>query len=120
VEDFAALSHRILDAIVQRDTPTLDALFDDEFVALAAAGGRQRKPEFIRAVVDAPFHILGASLESLEVEAVDDRTVIVAGIQRAEVRLPTGETVVARTAFTDLFVRRGEQWRIRVAQAADL
>jgi hypothetical protein len=120
VEDFVGLSHRILDAIVQRDTPTLDAVFDDEFVALAAAGGRQRKQEFIRAIVDAPFHILGASLESLEVEAVDDRTVIVAGIQRAEVRLPTGETVVARTAFTDLFVRRGEQWRIRVAQAADL
>jgi hypothetical protein len=71
-------------------------------------------------VVDAPFQILGASFESLEVEAVDDRTAVVTGIQRAEVRLPTGEHVVSRTAFTDLFVRRGDDWRIRVVQSVDL
>lgn len=120
MEDFVALSHRILDAIVHRDTSSLDALFDDEFVALAAAGGRQRKQEFIEAIVGMNFEILGASFESLEVEVVDERTAIVVGIQRAEVRLPTGETVVSRTAFTDLFMRRGDQWRIRVAQSADL
>ena len=120
MDDFVKLSHRILDAIVQRDAVTLDALFDDELVALAAAGGRQRKPEFISAVVDAPFHILGASFESLEVEVVDERTAVVVGIQRADVRLPTGETVVSRVAFTDLFVRRGDAWRIRVVQSADL
>jgi hypothetical protein len=120
VERFVELSHRILDAIVQRDAATLDSVFDEEFVALAPAGGRQRKREFISAVIDAPFEILGASFESLEVEVVDDRTAIVAGIQRAEVRLPTGAHVVSRCAFTDLFVRRGEDWRIRMAQSVDL
>jgi ketosteroid isomerase-like protein len=120
VEEFVRLSHRILDAIVHRDAATLDALFDDEFVAFAPAGGRQRKQEFIDAVVDAPFHILDASFESLEVEVVDDRTAVVVGIQRAEVRLPTGEHVVSRGAFTDLFVRRGQEWRVRVVQSVDL
>jgi uncharacterized protein (TIGR02145 family) len=47
VEDFARLSHRILDAIVHRDAVTLDAVFDDELVAVAPAGGRQRKHEFM-------------------------------------------------------------------------
>jgi hypothetical protein len=120
VEDLARLSHRILDAIVQRDAATLDAVFDDEFVAVAPAGGRQRKQEFISAIVDAPFHVLSASFESLEVEIVDDRTAVVIGIQRAEVRLPTGEHVVSRSAFTDLFVRRGNEWRVRVVQSVDL
>ena len=120
MEEFVRLSHRILDAIVQRDAVTLDAAFDDEFVAVAPAGGRQRKQEFINAIVDAPFHILGASFESLEVEVVDDRIVVVVGIQRADVQLPTGEHVVSRCAFTDLFVRRGKEWRVRVVQSVDL
>lgn len=120
MEDFVALSHRILDAIVHRDIPALDALFDDEFVALAVAGGRQRKQEFISAIVGMPFEILAASFESLEVEVIDERTAVAAGIQRAEVRLPTGETIISRTAFTDLFIRRGDKWRIRLAQSVDL
>jgi hypothetical protein len=120
VEDLARLSHRILDAIVQRDAVTLDAVFDDEFVAVAPAGGRQRKQEFITAIVDAPFHILGASFESLDVEVVDDRTAVVVGIQHSDVRLPTGENVVSRCAFTDLFVRRGNEWRVRVVHSVDL
>jgi hypothetical protein len=120
VDELVKLSHRILEAIVQRDAATLDAVLDDGFVALAPAGGRQQKQEFISAIVEAPFHIHGASFESLEMEVVDDRTAVVIGIQRAEVRLPTGETVVSRVAFNDLFVRRGEGWRIRVVQSVDL
>jgi hypothetical protein len=120
VEEFVRLSHRILDAIVRRDAVTLDVLFDDEFVAVAPAGGRQGKQAFINAIADAPFHILGASFESLEVEVVDDRTAVVVGIQRADVQLPTGENVVSRCAFTDVFVRRDNEWRIRVVQSVDL
>lgn len=120
VEVFVRLSHRILDAIVQRDAVTLDVMFDDDLVVMAQAGGRLRKAEFISAIVDAPFHIVDASFESLEVEAVDDRTAVVVGIQRAEVQLPTGEQVVSRAAFTDLFVRRGDDWRIRVVYSVDL
>jgi ketosteroid isomerase-like protein len=120
VKELARLSHRILDAIVGRDAVTLDVMFDDDFVAMAPAGGRQAKQEFINAFVDAPFHILGASFETLEVEVIDDRTAVVLGIQRAEVQLPTGENVVSRVAFTDVFVRRGDGWRIRVVQSIDL
>ena len=124
MEDFVKLSQRVLDAIISRDPVLLDVLFDDEFVALAPAGGRQRKQQFINTVVDAPFQILGGSFESLEVELVDDNTAIVTGIQHVDVQLPTGEEVVSRCAFTDLFVRRdgedGDEWRVRVVQSVDL
>ncbi len=119
VDEFTRVSHVILDAIVTRNARTLDACLADDFVSLAPGGGRQRKHEFIQAITEAAFDVTSASFEGLEIETFGDVAVVV-GIQRAEVRLPSGVQVTSRAAFTDVFVRQGGGWRLRVAQATDL
>jgi Domain of unknown function (DUF4440) len=49
-----------------------------------------------------------------------DQTAVVCGVQRAQVRLPAGERVEGRTAFTDVFVRVADGWRLRLATSAEL
>jgi hypothetical protein len=48
-----------------------------------------------------------------------DRTAVVAGVQRARVRLPDDGLVEGRSAFTDVFVLGPSGWRLRVATSAD-
>jgi hypothetical protein len=47
-------------------------------------------------------------------------TGVLCGVQRAAVRLASGEEVTGRTAFTDVFVKAGAGWQLRVATSADL
>lgn len=118
-DEIARLSHVILDAIVARDARTLDAWLDDDFVSLSAAGGRQHRREFIRAIAEASYTVIAASFEALEIELFDQVAVVV-GIQRAEALLPDGARVTSRGAFTDVFVHKETGWRLRVAESTEL
>ncbi len=65
------------------------------------------------------FQIERLWFESLSVEQFDE-TAVVCGVQRAQVRLPAGDRVEGRTAFTDVFVRAADGWRLRLATSAEL
>jgi hypothetical protein len=49
-----------------------------------------------------------------------DAVGVVCGVQRAVVTLSTGEEVTARTSFTDVFVRNGAIWQLRIATSSEL
>jgi hypothetical protein len=118
-DDLVRLSHDIADAIRRRDRALLDAVLDTDFVQIDEQGNRLSKAAFVHAIEASEFEIETISFEMLSIEPFHDAAVV-CGVQHAAVRLPTGDRVDGRTAFTDLFVRSDGRWRLRVATSAEL
>jgi ketosteroid isomerase-like protein len=119
MQDLEQISHQILDAIRTRDRRALEAVLMADFVQIDELGHRLGKEPFIAAVEAGEFQIEKLWFESLSVERFDE-TAVVCGVQRAQVRLPAGNRVEGRTAFTDVFVRAADGWRLRLATSAEL
>ena len=118
-DELVRLSQVILDAIRTRDRSALGAVLLPDFVQIDEHGNRVGKDAFIAAVEAGEFHIEQLSFDMLSVERFG-QTAIVCGVQRARVRLPAGEHVEGRTAFTDVFIHGAAGWQLRVATSAEL
>ncbi len=118
-EELVRVSERLLSAIVGRQAAVLEELLDPEFAHLDAAGVRTERGEFITQVLGSTFSVLNAGFESLAVDFVGELAVV-NGVQRVEVALDTGQRVVSRGAFTDVFVPLAGGWRIRLARSVEL
>lgn len=118
-EELVQVSGRLLAAIVGREAAVLEELLDPEFAHLDAAGARTERGEFIAQVLGSTFSVLNAGFESLAVDFVGELAVV-NGVQRVEVALDTGQRVVSRGAFTDVFVPSAGAWRIRLARSVEL
>ena len=119
VLELTHLSNTLLVAIRDRDRKALDAVLHADFVQINDAGVRTARAAFIDAIVSADFTITGLSFDFLSIDVIGE-TGVVCGVQRAAVRLASGEEVTGRAAFTDVFVKSGASWQIRVATSADL
>lgn len=113
------MSERLLSAIVGREAAALDELLDPEFAHFDAAGARTERGEFIAQVLGSTYSVVNAGFESLAVDFVGE-VAVVNGVQRVEVALDTGQPVVSRGAFTDVFVASDGGWRIRLARSVEL
>jgi hypothetical protein len=109
------LSEQILTAIRTRDRASLDQVLHSDFVQINETGVRTSRAAFI----DAVFVIKELSFEFLSVDAFE-HVGVVCGVQRALVTLAGGEDVTARTSFTDVFVRNGAIWQLRIATSSEL
>lgn len=119
MHELEQLSHQIMDAIRTRDRRALEAVLRADFVQIDELGQRLGKEPFIAAVEAGEFQIEELRFESLSVEQFDE-TGVICGVQRARVRLATGDRVEGRTAFTDVVVRAADGWRLRLATSAEL
>jgi ketosteroid isomerase-like protein len=119
VAELVRLSHELMDAIRTRNRTTLDDVLLPDFAQVDERGNRQGKEAFISAVEASEFHVERLTFETILVERFD-RVGVVCGVQRAQVRLPGGEQVEGRTAFTDVFVQGASGWRLRLATSAEL
>jgi ketosteroid isomerase-like protein len=117
-EELTQLSHRILDAIRQRNSDALEAVLDGSFVHLSSENQRQTKQEFIAAVTEATYTIDEIGFDWLRVECRGEVGVAV-GIQRARGRLPDGVEFLSIGAFTDVFRRTDDGWRLWLAYSVE-
>ena len=117
--ELTALSQQILTAIQGRDGNALGRLLHADFVHVNEAGVRTTHGAFVDAVVSADHRIRELSFEFLNVDTFADAGVV-CGVQRAVVALASGEEMIARSFFTDLCIRSGANWQVRMATSSDL
>ncbi len=118
-EGLLRISEEILRAIASRNSETLNAILDEDFVHLQSGGERLTREEFVNNIVEAPYTIEEIGFESIRIEDQDNIAVAV-GIQRAQVRLPNGETLVSRGSFTDVFQKKDGSWKLWLAHSTEL
>lgn len=119
VAELVRVSHDLLEAIRTRNRAALDAVLLPDFVQVDERGNRQGKTAFISAVEASVYQVEQLTFETISVEHVGS-VAAVCGVQWAQVRMPDGEQAEGRTAFTDVFIRGAEGWRLRLATSAEL
>ncbi|MGH9463281.1 MAG: nuclear transport factor 2 family protein [Vicinamibacteria bacterium] len=117
-EELTQWSHRILDAIQRKDSAVLEEVLDESFVHISSQGQRQSKREFISAVTEATYSIEEIGFDWLRVESRGEVGVAV-GIQRARGHLPDGMEFLSVGAFTDVFCRTDDGWRLWLAYSVE-
>ena len=118
-EELLRISVDVLRAIASRNSAVLGTILDEGFVHLQSGGERLTRDEFVRNIVEAPYTIEEIHFEAIRVEVQEDIAVAV-GIQRAQVRMPSGETLVSRGSFTDVFQKKNGSWKLWLAHSTEL
>jgi hypothetical protein len=117
--DLAALEAAVLQALVDKDRPTLMALLDERFVIttagwLAEPAGRD---EWVQEVLDR--HLMhDFSIHSIEERALDG--VLVALVLSSQSVTWQGQRQTYRFRYTDVWRPEGEQWLLAVRHASML
>jgi ketosteroid isomerase-like protein len=106
-------------AIERRDVAALGRLLAEEFVYRTPFGADAGGEEFLKNVAAMPFEILSVRGEGVRAEVYGE-SAVVTGVQRASVRTAEGEEAESLVAFTDVFVRRGGEWRMALAYGVEL
>ncbi|MEM7050160.1 MAG: nuclear transport factor 2 family protein [Acidobacteriota bacterium] len=119
MEELRAVTETLLTALKERDAETLERLLDADFNSLATSGEHLGREAYLQATTQGPYRIVELKLEMLEIEHWGD-TGIVAGIQNAKLQLPNGDGANSRVAFTDVFRRRGEDWKLRLVHWTEI
>jgi ketosteroid isomerase-like protein len=117
--ELTEISHQLLSAIRGRDASALDRLLHDEFAQINEAGVRTARDAFMTAIVTTSYEVVSLSFDFLSVDVFGD-TAVVCGVQRAVVRLESGEEVTGRSAFTDVFAMHQNRWLLRLATSVEL
>lgn len=111
-----ALEDAMLLAIKRHDAAGVAALLTDDFVLLVGDGTEHRRGTFVEAASSIPGEILELAAEHLRARVVGGVGVL-AGLQRARVRLSDGTEVTEVQAFTDVCVRTAAGWRMALAHS---
>jgi hypothetical protein len=107
------ISHRIANAIAERDVQTIGRYLPADFVHRAPGGALTTRDEFLRAIAQIPGTIAFVRVDSLAVDLVNDAA-LVSGVQHARV-IVDGQTIDDQRAFVDYFVKDEHAWRLRMA-----
>lgn len=107
------------EAIRKKDAKALERILDDQFVYRGPHGPDAAKAEFIKAATTLPVEILEVWGENLRV-SVYGETAVLTGVQHAKVQTLEGKEAVSSVAFTDIFVRRLEGWKMTLAFGVEL
>ena len=111
-----ALEDAMLLAIRHGDAAGVAALLTDDFELLVGDGTQAARGQFIEAASSIPGEILELAAEHLRARVVGG-VGILAGLQRARVRLDDRTEVTEVQAFTDVCVRTAAGWRIALAHS---
>ena len=109
---------RTMRAIGRKDAAALRRILDEEFVYRTPGGAELGREEFLLNISSLPFEILSVRGDGVKA-GVFGETAAVTGVQRARV-LADGREQESVVAFTDIFVKRGGRWRLRLAHGVEL
>ena len=120
VQTILELEKETFAAIHKRDAAVLDRILDDRFVYRSPSGAPDlNKTEFIRSATTLPVEILSVWGENLQVNIYGE-TAILTGVQHAQFQTDDGKEVISSVAFTDIFVKRLNNWRMALAFGVEL
>jgi ketosteroid isomerase-like protein len=118
-QQILAIEHEVFEAIRTKNVEALSRWLADDFAYRSPGRAAQNRNAFLTGVAAIPGDILNVEAEEAAVKVVGP-AVVVCGVQRAEVRLAGGETIISRVAFTDVFEHRPSGWKLVLAYGIEL
>jgi ketosteroid isomerase-like protein len=118
VDAVLRLEREIMDAIRDKDTGALERLLANGFI-YRSLDVELNRADFIKNIMALPGHMLSVEGTGLRVRVFGE-TAVLTGVQRSVLRTEDGVEHEGRTAFTDVFVRRGRRWQLALAHGVEL
>lgn len=106
-------------AIKNKDAKALERILDERFVYRSPNRPDTNKAEFIRVATTLPVKIVSVWGENLQVNIYGE-TAILTGVQHAQVQTDDGKEAISSVAFTDIFVKRLDNWTMALAFGVEL
>ena len=116
-EQIIQLYKEMYAAMVSKDRAELERVHDDSFVLVHMTGMRQRRQEYINAIMDGTLNYYSASHEDMQVEAGGDSAVLI-GKSRVTAAVFGGGKHTWRLQLRFQLVKKNGAWRFAVASAS--
>lgn len=113
------LERSLFKAIKMKDTAALSRIVADDFVFRGPGQAEVGKADFLKSIKSFPVEILDIWSDDMEVSIFGD-VALLTGVQKARTRGKNGKDEISAGAFSDLFVKRGQQWLLVVAYNVEL
>ena len=117
-DDIERLEQRRIQAILDVDMPTLNAIYADDFFYNLAAGNSLTKAEYLPMYESGTLKVNKSSSEGREVHVYGD-TAVVTGIVHVEATIK-GENKNIHLRYLNVWVKRGNDWVLVARQATNL
>ena len=112
-----ALYREMCDAMVTKDTATLNRIHADDFVLVHITGMRQSKREYINAIADGTLNYFSAEHEQMEIDISGDSATLT-GRSRVTAAVFGGGRGTWRLQLSFKLVKREGQWLFTEARAS--
>ena len=99
-----------VDAILKRDTATVDRILADDFVSTLPNGRTETKAQDIENLKSGAFTSESMTINDVKVRVFGDAAVVTLG--QSEKSQQRGKDMSGRTLWTDIFVKRNGKWQI--------
>lgn len=118
VDAVLRLEREIMDAIRDKDTKALEQILANGFT-YRGLDVELNRADFVKNILALPGHMLAVEGADLRVRVFGE-TAVLTGIQRSVLRTEDGVEHEGRTAFTDVFIKRGRRWQLALAHGVEL
>ena len=116
-EQIEALYREMYEAMVAKDTVTLNRVHADDFVLIHMTGMRQSKAEYIRAIADGTLNYYSAEHEEMDI-AIKGNTATLTGKSRVTAAVFGGSRGTWRLRLRFTLEKQDGQWRFTSSQAS--
>ena len=116
-EQIIRLYKEMYAAMVNKDRAELERVHDDSFVLVHMTGMRQRRQEYINAIMDGTLNYYSASHEDMQVEVGGDSAVLT-GKSKVTAAVFGGGKQTWRLQLRFQLVKKNGEWRLAVASAS--
>lgn len=117
-EIILGIEREVFAAIQQKDVESFGRFLAEEFIHRSPDGAELNKEDFLKGIAALPVNVRSVRGEHQRV-SVFGEVAVLTGVQRAEWELGE-EKGLSSGAFTDVFVRRGDEWLMVLAYSVDL
>ncbi|MBV9924824.1 MAG: nuclear transport factor 2 family protein [Acidobacteria bacterium] len=118
VDAVLRLEREIMDAVCEKDLKALERVLAEGFV-YRSLDVEVNRADFLKNIGALPGRMLSVEGEGLRVRVFGE-TAVLTGVQRSVLRTEDGAEHEGRTAFTDVFVKRGRRWQLALAHGVEL
>ena len=116
-EQIIQLYNEMYSAMVNKDKSELERVHDDSFVLVHMTGMRQRKQEYINAIMNGTLNYYSAEHEDMQVEIKGDSAVLV-GRSRVTAAVFGGGKHTWQLQLRFQLVKKNDEWRFALASAS--
>jgi len=114
-KEILKLENRWSEAVVKRDTTTLQRLFADEYLATDPLGGVSNKAQSIADIASGTFVVTSFTLDDMKVH-IYGKVAVVTGSNDMKGTY-SGKDISGKYRFTDVFVKRSGRWQCVATQS---